>query len=171
MVGVGGVKEITIRALKSGTGKFQAMNSRPWEFKGWEGFVGSSYNSLDIPVTIVGDGKVEPNLSKEAPSMLQVAKLDLNAKDLEIDAVTELDFDEDTFNFGDDDLELDDNSFAVPTMDTEKPIQELNLDLSSGQAKSPWWTQGNYMPKTGDRNLSNEKQTGLKTNWWHGGQV
>ena len=32
MVGVGGVKEITIKALKSGTGKFQAMNSRPWEF-------------------------------------------------------------------------------------------------------------------------------------------
>ena len=67
--------------------------------------------------------------------MLQVEKLDLKAKDLEIDAVTELDFDEDTFNFGDDDLELDDNSFAVPTMNTDKPIQELNLDLSSGQAK------------------------------------
>ena len=91
MVGVGGVKEITIKALKSGSGKFQAQNSRPWEFEGWDKFdVGSSFNALDVPITIEDDGVVKPTVSQGAPSMLQVGKLDLKAKDLEIDAVTEL---------------------------------------------------------------------------------
>ena len=133
MVGVGGVKEITIKALKSGTGKFQAQNSRPWEFKGWDNFdVGSSYNALDVPVTIEDDGLVKPTVSQGAPSMLQVGKLDFKAKDLEIDSVTSLpNFDDDNFNFGDDDLELNGDNFGVPTMNTDKPIQELNLNLGS----------------------------------------
>ena len=134
MVGVGGVKEITIKALKSGTGKFQAQNSRSWEFKGWDNFDGSSsWNALDVPVTIEDDGVVKPTVSQGAPSMLQVGKLDFKAKDLEIDSVTELpiDFDDDNFNFGNDDLELNDTNFAVPTMNTDKPIQELNLNLGS----------------------------------------
>ena len=61
VVGVGGHKEIIIKALKPGSTKLRAANVRPWEFKSWdESF--DAWGEFNVDVTVKDDVVASPVL-------------------------------------------------------------------------------------------------------------